>query len=60
MGFDDVLDPARADMIVKEASYETSEPTVNSQVVDASRFRRERLHHCSDAEIRRPGDPKIV
>ena len=32
-GLRDVLDPARADMIVKEASYETSEPTVDSQVV---------------------------
>jgi branched-chain amino acid transport system substrate-binding protein len=32
-GLRDVLGPDRAGMIVKEASYETSEPTVDSQVV---------------------------
>jgi branched-chain amino acid transport system substrate-binding protein len=32
-GLRDVLGPSRTDMIVKEASYETSEPTVDSQVV---------------------------
>jgi branched-chain amino acid transport system substrate-binding protein len=32
-GVRDVLGPERAGMIVKEASYETSEPTVDSQVV---------------------------
>ena len=32
-GLRHVLGPDRANMIVKEASYETSEPTVNSQVV---------------------------
>jgi branched-chain amino acid transport system substrate-binding protein len=32
-GLRDVLGPDRGDMIVKEASYETSEPTVDSQVV---------------------------
>ena len=32
-GLRDVLGPGRAGMIVKEASYETSEPTVDSQVV---------------------------
>jgi branched-chain amino acid transport system substrate-binding protein len=32
-GLRDVLGPDRANMIVKEASYETSEPTVDSQVV---------------------------
>jgi branched-chain amino acid transport system substrate-binding protein len=32
-GLRDVLGPDRADMIVKDASYETSEPTVDSQVV---------------------------
>jgi branched-chain amino acid transport system substrate-binding protein len=32
-GLGDVLGPDRAAMIVKEASYETSEPTVDSQVV---------------------------
>jgi ABC-type branched-subunit amino acid transport system substrate-binding protein len=33
IGLRDVLGPDRADMIVKEASYEISEPTVDSQVV---------------------------
>jgi branched-chain amino acid transport system substrate-binding protein len=33
IGLKDVLGPDRAAMIVKEASYETSEPTVDSQVV---------------------------
>ena len=32
-GLRDVLGPDRANMIVKEGSYETSEPTVDSQVV---------------------------
>ena len=32
-GLRDVLSPDRANMIVKEGSYETSEPTVDSQVV---------------------------
>jgi branched-chain amino acid transport system substrate-binding protein len=33
IGLRDVLGPERASMIVKEASYEVSEPTVDSQVV---------------------------
>ena len=33
IGLKDALGPDRAGMIVKEASYETSEPTVDSQVV---------------------------
>ena len=33
IGMKDMLGPDRAGMIVKEASYETSEPTVDSQVV---------------------------
>src|ERR1700754_4063085 len=33
IGLKDVLGPDRASMIVKDASYETSEPTVDSQVV---------------------------
>jgi branched-chain amino acid transport system substrate-binding protein len=33
IGLQDMLGPDRAGMIVKEASYETSEPTVDSQVV---------------------------
>ena len=33
IGLKDTLGPDRADMIVKEASYETSEPTIDSQVV---------------------------
>jgi branched-chain amino acid transport system substrate-binding protein len=33
IGLEDALGPDRAGMIVKEASYETSEPTVDSQVV---------------------------
>ena len=32
IGIKDVLGPSHADMIVKEASYEVSEPTVDSQV----------------------------
>jgi branched-chain amino acid transport system substrate-binding protein len=33
VGLRDVLGPGRTNMIVREASYETSEPTVDSQVV---------------------------
>jgi branched-chain amino acid transport system substrate-binding protein len=33
VGFKEMLGPDRASMIVKEASYETTEPTIDSQVV---------------------------
>ncbi len=49
-----------AGMIVKEASYETSEPTVDSQVVTLQGSGADILHHRRDAEIRRAGDPQVL
>ena len=59
-GLKDVLGADHAGMIVKEASYETSEPTVDSQIVTLAGLRRGHSGHRRDAEIRRPGDPQIL
>ena len=60
IGLKDELGANHAGMIVKEASYETSEPTVDSQVVTLQGSGADVLHHRSDAEIRRAGDPQVL
>ena len=47
-------------MIVKEASYETSEPTVDSQVVTLQGSGADIFIIARDAEIRRAGDPQVL
>ena len=58
-GLKEGLGADHAEMIVKEASYETSEPTVDSQVVRC-RARAPTSSHRRHAEIRRPGDPQVL
>ena len=58
IGLKDGLGADKAGMVIKEASYETSEPTVDSQIVSLAGFRRRCVPHRRDAEIRRPGDPQ--
>ena len=60
IGLKDGLGADHAGMIVKEASYETSEPTVDSQVVTLQGSGADVSPHRRDAEIRRPGDPQIL
>ena len=60
IGLKDGLGADHAGMIVKEASYETSEPTVDSQVVTLAGLGRRCSPHRRDAEIRCPGDPQIL
>ena len=57
IGLKDGLGADHAGMMIKEASYETSEPTVDSQVVTLARLRRRCAADRRDAQIRRPGDP---
>ena len=54
-GLRDGLGDDHAAMIVKEISYETSEPTVNSQVI-ALQGSGADVPHRRDSEIRGPGD----
>ena len=49
-----------ADMVIKEASYETSEPSVDFAGGDPSGQRRRRARYCRDAQIRRAGDPQVL
>ena len=60
IGLKDGLGADHAGMIVKEASYETSEPTVDSQIVTLAGLGRGRSRHRRDAEIRRAGDPQVL
>ena len=46
-------------MVVKEVSYEMTDPTVDSQVVSAAGLRRRRAADRGDAEIRGADDPKV-
>ena len=57
IGLKDGLGADHAGMVIKEASYETSEPTVDSQIVTLARLRRRCAADRRDAQIRRPGDP---
>ena len=52
---DGLGDKAKA-MIVAELPYETTDPTVDSQIVSLKGVRRRRVLQCDDAEIRRAGD----
>ena len=60
VGLRDGLGADHAAMIVKEVSYEFSEPTVNSQVVTLQAAGRRHAHHRRDAQIRGAGDPQGV
>ena len=59
IGLKDGLGADKAGMVVKEASYETSEPTVDFAGRDLARIRGRRISDRRDAEIRRPGDPQV-
>ena len=50
-------------LIVKDASYEVSEPTVDSQAVTPKALPGRISvfsHRCGDAEIRRPSDLEVL
>ncbi len=55
-GVKDVLGDKYSSVVVKEASYETTDATVDSQLDSAAGVRRGRAAGRGDAEIRRPGD----
>ena len=59
IGLKDGLGDDHAAMIIKEVSYETSEPTIDSQVVTLKDSGAD-IFHRRDAEIRRPGDPQVL
>ena len=46
------------DLIVKEASYEVTDPTVDSQIVTLQASGADTLVHLRHAQVRRPGDPQ--
>ena len=52
---DELGDKAKA-MIVAELPYETTDPTVDSQIVSLKGGRRRRVLQCDDPEIRGAGD----
>ncbi len=54
------LGPDHAGMIVKEASYEVSEPTVDSQMVTLQGSGADVLLYRRVAEVRRPGNPEVL
>ena len=45
-------------MIVAEASYEVTDPTVDSQIVHAAGLGRRHVRQHHDAEVRGAGDPQ--
>ena len=45
-----------ADRVVKHVTYETTDPTVDSQVIQLKDSGRQRLLQHLDPEVRRPGD----
>ena len=45
-------------MVIKEVSYETSEPTVDSQIVTLQGAGVDLVLYRGDAEIRGAGDPQ--
>ena len=57
-GVKDGLGAAGAKMIVAEATYEVSDPTVDSQIVTLQGSKRRHLHQHRHAEVRGPGDPQ--
>ena len=58
IGLKDGLGADHAGMVIKEVSYETSEPTVEFADRHAARLGRRRVPHRRHAQIRRPGDPQ--
>ncbi len=57
IGLRDGLGADHAGMVIKEVSYETSEPSVESRR-HVARIGRRRASHRRHAQIRRPGDPQ--
>ena len=55
-GLKDGLGAKAASMIVAEDSYETTEPTIDSQIVKLKVERRRRVLQHHHAEVRRAGD----
>ena len=60
IGLKDGLGADHAGMVIKEASYETSEPTVDSQVVTLQGSGADVFLIARDAQSRRPGDPQVL
>jgi branched-chain amino acid transport system substrate-binding protein len=58
IGLRDGLGADHAGMVIKEVSYETSEPTVESQIVTLQGSSADVFSHRRHAQIRRPGDPQ--
>ena len=58
IGLKEALGADHAGMLIKEVSYETSEPTVEFTDRQLARLGRRRVHHRRDAEIRGAGDPQ--
>ena len=58
IGLKEALGAEHAGMVVKEVSYEVSEPTVNSQIVTLQGAGVDTLLYRRDAEIRGAGDPQ--
>ena len=57
-GFKDGLGDKAKSMIVAEATYEVTDPTVDSQIVQLQGLRRQRVLQHHHAEVRRAGDPQ--
>ena len=55
-GLKDGLGDKAATMIIAEESYETTEPTIDSQIVKLKASGADVLRQHHDAEIRRAGD----
>ena len=60
IGLKDALGAEHAGMIVKEASYETSEPTVDSQIVTLQGSGADMFFIAATPEIRGAGDPQVL
>ena len=58
IGLKDALGDKYAKMVVKEVSYEATDPTIDTQVIALARLRRRHADHRGDSEIRRAGDPQ--
>ena len=58
IGLQDVLGAEHAGMVIKEVSYEVSEPTVDSQIVTLQGSGADVFLIAATVESRRPGDPQ--
>ena len=57
-GVRDILGNNWDKIVVKSASYETTDPTIDSQIVEAAECRRECAAGCRDSQVRRAVDPQ--